>query len=172
LPSTFRLTAPEYNLPVESRFATILAAGAVTWSVVLLAAPLAVHRGGWVSTAAVLVYQASSRICHQKPDRSFHLAGVQLPVCARCIGLYVSAAVSSLAAWAGQRRRVAIPRDSRRILLLAALPTALTVVMELAGLWHTTNVIRMLSALPLGGAAGWIFVRTLRAEARHPAPGR
>jgi uncharacterized membrane protein len=168
----FGFEAAEYNLRVESRFATTLAAGALIWSVVLLAAPLAVHRGGWASSAALVVYHASSRICHQRPERSFHLAGVQLPVCARCIGLYVSAAVLSLAACAGQRRRVAMPRESRRILLFAAVPTALTVGMELAGLWHTTNIVRALSALPLGGAAGWIFVRTLRAEARRRAPAR
>ena len=35
----------------------------------------------------------SSRICHQRPERSFAIAGIQMPVCARCSGLYVSGAL-------------------------------------------------------------------------------
>ncbi len=29
------------------------------------------------------------RICHQRPERSFFVNGSQLPICARCIGLYL-----------------------------------------------------------------------------------
>jgi uncharacterized membrane protein len=32
-------------------------------------------------------------ICHQIPDRSFHLAGHRLPLCARCTGTYLGVAV-------------------------------------------------------------------------------
>jgi uncharacterized membrane protein len=32
-------------------------------------------------------------ICHQIPDRSFHMAGHRLPLCARCTGTYLGAAV-------------------------------------------------------------------------------
>jgi len=33
-------------------------------------------------------------ICHRIPDRSFHLAGQQLPLCARCTGTYLGVAVA------------------------------------------------------------------------------
>ena len=46
---------------------------------------------------------AAGRVCHQRPERSFHVAGVQLPVCARCTGLYVSGAAGALAALARLR---------------------------------------------------------------------
>ena len=151
---------------MESRFAATLAAGAVVWSVTLLVAPLALHSGGAAAAAATMVYGASSRICHQRPERSFHLAGVALPVCARCTGLYLSAAASSLVACAaGLPRRIRSPRVTRSVLLVSAVPTALTVAIELAGLAHTTNIVRTISALPLGATAGWIFVQRLRAEA-------
>lgn len=29
-------------------------------------------------------------ICHQKPERSLYIAGVQLPLCARCTGIYAA----------------------------------------------------------------------------------
>ena len=32
-------------------------------------------------------------ICHQIPDRSFHIAGRQLPLCARCTGTYIGVAI-------------------------------------------------------------------------------
>ncbi|WP_020404392.1 DUF2085 domain-containing protein [Gracilimonas tropica] len=33
-------------------------------------------------------YQVFDRICHQDPARSFQLAGVQMAVCSRCLGIY------------------------------------------------------------------------------------
>ena len=149
---------------MERRLAATLTAGALLWAVALFLAPLTVDAGGWLAAPAGLVYEIARRICHQRPERSFHLAGVQLPVCARCAGLYVSGAAAALAAWIGRGREGSA--DTTRILLgLAAGPTAVTVAMELAGLAHPGNVARACSALPLGAAAGWIFVRSLRAEA-------
>ncbi|MEO7133716.1 MAG: DUF2085 domain-containing protein, partial [Vicinamibacterales bacterium] len=45
-----------------------------------------------------MIFLAGSVICHQLPERSFFWAGQQLPVCARCTGLYVSGAFG-LIAW-------------------------------------------------------------------------
>jgi uncharacterized membrane protein len=130
----------------------------------LLLAPFALQGGPGVSTAAVFLYHGASLICHQRPERSFHLAAVQLPVCARCTGLYMSGAAGALVAWAGWQRP-AVPRGTRTILIVLAMPTALTFAAELVGLAHPSNTVRAVAALPLGAAAGWIFVRSLRAEA-------
>ena len=71
-----------------------LTCAAVTWLTLLVAAPVAMSRGR-LPGLTLAVYQAGSLVCHQRPERSFHLAGVQLPVCARCFGLYLSGAVRS-----------------------------------------------------------------------------
>jgi uncharacterized membrane protein len=131
----------------------------------VFAAPIALQSGPAWSTAAAFLYQGASLICHQRPERSFHLAGVQLPVCARCAGLYVSGAAAALAACSGRRRLTLAPRATRAVFAVAAVPTALTLAIEFAGLVHPSNSVRALAALPLGAAAGWIFVRSLRAEA-------
>jgi uncharacterized membrane protein len=149
---------------VESKLAVTLTAGALLWAAALLLAPFALHASSSSSAAAAVLYEMASRICHQRPERSFHLAGVQLPVCARCIGLYVSGAAAALAASIGPGA-VGSAVTTRNLLLLAAVPTAATVGIEIAGFAHTTNIVRALSALPLGAAAGWIFIRSLRAEA-------
>ncbi len=123
-------------------------------------------------SAAVLVYDASGRICHQRSNRSFHVAGVQLPVCARCTGLYVSGAAGALVAWLGWRRRLNAPRHTRAVLVAAAIPTALTFSLEWLGLAHPSSMVRAICAVPLGVSAGWVFVRSLRAErASSPSTG-
>jgi uncharacterized membrane protein len=153
--------------------AVLLTAGAVAWTAMLFIAPLALAgTHPRLLPAAVLLYDGAGRICHQRSHRSFHLAGVQQPVCARCTGLYVSGAAGALAAWIGWRRRIPAPRRTRALLAAAALPTVLTVSLELVGLAHPSNPIRALSALPLGAAAGWVFVRSLRAETAAAASER
>ena len=138
-----------------------LAAAAFFWLAMLVIAPYAVSSGE-APVAGALIYRAGAVVCHQRADRSFHLAGLQLPVCARCTGLYASGAVAALAAWMGFP---VLPRRTRLMLLLAALPTAITVALEWWGVAQFSNSTRALASVPLGGAAAWIFVRTLRAEA-------
>jgi uncharacterized membrane protein len=130
---------------------------------VIVAAPYAVrsHHAALVAAAAI-VYQGAGLICHQRPERSFHLAGVQLPVCGRCLGLYLSGALGAVIAWFASRGGTV--GHGRLALFLASIPTALTVSLEFIGLIHPTNLVRALSALPLGAAAAWIFVTSLRAE--------
>ena len=146
--------------------AVALTIAAFAWCVTLIAAPyaLASDHPRLVSAAAT-VYSAAGLICHQRDARSFHLAATQLPVCGRCSGLYFSGALGALLAWAASKQ----PRSvswTRRLLLWAAAPTALSLVLEFSGLAHPSNLGRALCALPLGGAAGWIFVHSLRSDSQ------
>lgn len=148
---------------MQKPLALALTVGACLWTVVLVVTPYAAaSRNHFLVAAAAFVYQGAGLICHQRPERSFHLAGVQVPVCGRCLGLYVSGALGALAAWTAAAR---VPRRVRLALIVAAVPTALTFALELAGLAQPGNWGRALSALPLGAAAGWTFVVSLRAEA-------
>ena len=148
-------------------FAVVLTATALLWLGVLIAAPLIAARVG-TSPALGAVYSAAGLICHQRPARSFSIAGRQLPVCARCFGLYAAGAVAAVAAhfWADGRIRGGT-RAVQFALALAAAPTASTVLLEWAGLAVPSNAGRAAAAVPLGAAAGWIFVRLLADD--HPA---
>ena len=144
--------------------AAVLTIGALAWSATLFLAPFALTSSHpRLVTAAAAVYSGAGLICHQRAERSFHLAGVQQPVCARCAGLYVSGAAGAIVAALWRRPRV--PRGTRSVLALTAVPTALTVALEFAGLVHPSNTTRALCALPLGGAGAWVFIQSLRAEA-------
>ena len=136
-----------------------------------------------LATAAV-VYMLSARVCHQRPERSFRVAGQAMPVCGRCTGLYVSGALGLLASVAVRRRRARPGRHGwpraagggfgvrwpasldRRAgwLALAAVPALATWTLEVAGLWDPGTALRAIAALPLGAAAGWFVGRTLRSS--------
>jgi uncharacterized membrane protein len=148
-----------------------LTIAAVLWLVTLFAAPYALMSGNpRLVSAAAMVYSGAGLICHQRAARSFHLAGVQLPVCGRCTGFYLSGACGALLAWIVSRRP-RVPSNTRRILLLASIPTAISVVLEWSGVLDPSNIGRALCALPLGATAAWIFVQSLRAEAQvHRLP--
>jgi hypothetical protein len=155
---------------------------------------------------AVAVYAVGSVVCHQLPERSFHLWGRQLPVCARCTGIYAGAALAVMFRWGKSvfqdpRRRLVAqafrPANSRRAALkgcattetetsklqpsadvtararrlqpsvtalLAALPTAATLVFE----WTTgvtpANWIRAAAGVILGGAVALLVARELAAN--------
>jgi uncharacterized membrane protein len=146
---------------VNVLFAGGLTVAAVLWVIALVSAPAALSHDT-LGGAVAYLYAAGSQICHQRPERSFALADMQLPVCARCFGLYFSGALGAVAVWLSARR----PRPHARLLLaLAALPTGVTWALESAGLAGFSNLTRAAAALPLGAAAGWVFVQMLRYDA-------
>ena len=154
--------------------AWVLAGGAAIWAVLLPLAALAAHApaGSPLSVFALAIYGFGGVICHQRPERSFEVWSTQLPVCARCTGIYVGAAMGAFAAsvrfnsdTTGERGARSIARhQGPRVALAAALaPAALTLVYE----WTTgdtpSNPIRALTGIVLGVVAAWIVVReTLR----------
>ncbi len=52
-------------------------------------------------------------ICHQIPERSFHIHGEQLPLCARCTGIYMGAMTGFTLMWLMGRKRAASPPPTR-----------------------------------------------------------
>lgn len=48
-------------------------------------------------------------ICHQIPERSFHIAGHQLPLCARCTGIYMGALTGFVLMTLWRRRAASLP---------------------------------------------------------------
>jgi uncharacterized membrane protein len=140
------------------------------WVAAVIAAPLALaspHPP--IARGAVLVYAAGRLVCHQRPERSFHLHGRQLAVCARCTGLYLSALAGGVFALALGAAALSASR-ARVWLGIAALPTLVTLGLELAGIAYPSNTIRMLSAFPLGAVTAWVVIGSLRDPASSRSP--
>ncbi|HEY2434127.1 MAG TPA: DUF2085 domain-containing protein [Vicinamibacterales bacterium] len=122
-------------------------------------AQLALAVAAWAWVAAIvfvpgLVFPVGRFICHQRPERSFFFHGRQLAVCARCTGLYFGAAGVVPLAWLAAAQLQS--GRARWLLILAALPTAVTWAIEFAGLAPVSNLVRCVAALPMGAAAAWL----------------
>jgi len=117
------------------------------------------------------IFALGAVICHQIPERSFFWDGHQLPVCARCTGLYASGAVGFIGwfalKWVRRRRPMPLrPEAALRWIALAALPTALSWSSGALGLWDGTNITRALLAIPLGASAGAIVAAVAAKDLR------
>lgn len=71
------------NFQNRTLFFAVLASGGL-----LVIAALGPGLFGSSSTFHAWQYQVFEVICHQDPARSYYLSGVQMAVCARCLGIY------------------------------------------------------------------------------------
>jgi uncharacterized membrane protein len=117
------------------------------------------------------IFAIGGVVCHQIPERSFFIDAHQLPVCARCTGLYLSAAAGFLG-WIGLKvtrgwRPIAVaPRDAVKALAMAAVPTAVSLAAGTLGLWDGANMVRAVLAIPLGASAGAIVAAVAAKDLR------
>ncbi len=162
--------------PAASSLRAAFIAASVAWALLLLAAPFAAshpHASPLASALILGVYGIGSLVCHQLPERSYHVWTAQMPVCARCAGIYFGAvlgvAVAAVArgfepsVWRVQpsgwrsAQRLALRRP-RVALALAVVPTLLTLVYE----WTTgdmpSHAIRAAAGVPIGVVVAWLVV--------------
>jgi hypothetical protein len=133
---------------------------AIGWAVAL---PIATwiaagpHRAWPSSVFAFMVYRIGSVLCHQAPDRSFQLWAMQMPVCARCTGIYVGAAAAVLVAASARSRWLPGPAG-RAVIIAAVLPSLATVAFE----WVTgdtpSGLVRAVAGAPIGAVVAWLIV--------------
>jgi uncharacterized membrane protein len=144
-----------------------VAAGALGWTMWLCLTPVVASGDASTATltAVAATYRAGAVICHQQPARSFHLGSAQVPVCARCLGLYAGGAIGAAiaAAWfvrrAGRPTPRSVSRDRvRRWVCAAAAPTAVLWAAEHLGGADVSNALRCAGAGPLGAAVGVIVI--------------
>jgi len=151
-------------------------AAAVSWAALLVAAPFLAsraHASALASALIVGVYGIGSLICHQLPERSYHLWGAQMPVCARCAGIYVGAVLGAggarslriLGARALQpsdgggrsAERLALGRPGI-LLLLAVTPSLATLAYEWTTGQMPSHAVRAAAGVPIGLVVAWLVV--------------
>jgi uncharacterized membrane protein len=142
--------------------APILWIAAVFGALVIASQPSA---GVALYVLSAVVYEAGSLVCHQLSNRSFHAWGAQMPVCARCTGLYVGAAVAALAATRMDRSAQRQVWDrARELLLIGAAPTVLTLAYEWLSGVTPGNWLRAAAGFPLGAIVMLIVVAATASE--------
>lgn len=131
---------------------TIIALAVV---VLIIAAPIAQSTGHPAFAASI--YKTFSYLCHQIPERSFHLAGNKFAVCSRCTGLYCGFSVAALVyPLARSLKRTETPRIVW--LILAAAPLAIDFSLTYFGIWSNTHFSRFSTGAVLGATAVFYIV--------------
>jgi uncharacterized membrane protein len=136
-----------------------VAVAAVLWA---LSLPLAAYgasgrlAGSRGYPLAAAVYSIGAVVCHQNPDRSFTLWAAQMPVCARCTGIYFGAALAGLfvagTRVAGRTRSVG-SHALRMALVIALLVNGLTLAFEWVAGRAPGHAVRALAGALLGASA-------------------
>jgi uncharacterized membrane protein len=135
----------------------------------VVAEPLLLARG-YVQAAAV-IHRAFGVLCHQIPERSFHLDNHPLAVCARCTGIYAGFALSVLCyPLVRSLRRVETP--GRLWLVLACVPMAIDVGLDYFGIWTNTHFSRLVTGAIFGAVCALFIVPGFLDLERQISEGR
>ena len=91
------------------------------------------------------------KICHQRPDRSFFIFGKKLPLCARCLGLYLSFFIGVIIAifninWLINFKAYQIIL----FLVICIIPLLIDGFTQLHKLRKSNNVLRLITGLITG----------------------
>ena len=116
-----------------------------TLGLVAIATPFFLHS---IPMLGFALQRGFALVCHQQPERSFFWFGGSVAVCARCLGIYLGAAVGLLKC---VPRRVAM-----QLLMVTVTVNAIDWVAELAGLHGNWMLVRFALGVALGTAAAMV----------------
>ena len=91
-----------------------------------------------------------SPLCHQNPTRSFYINGVQMAVCTRCFGIYLSLFIGSII-FPLLSRIVKLEFKGGKVLLaISVLIIIIDFLGNALGLWTNTDISRLITGVFLG----------------------
>ena len=98
-------------------------------------------------------------VCHQIPERSLWTGGDYLPVCARCVGVYLGMYIGySILLF---RNKQAIGPPHLFVSLFLTSPLIVDGVGQFFGLWTSTNDLRLITGLFFGTAISPLLIYLL-----------
>jgi len=121
----------------------------------IIAAPVA--RATGYTAFASAIYKTFSYVCHQMPERSFHLGRYKFGVCSRCTGVYSGLALATLV-YPLTRSLKRPDTPSILWLILSAVPLAIDFSLGYFGIWHNTHLSRFITGALLGSVAVFYIV--------------
>ena len=141
--------------------------------------------GSWILGASALAAWGSAAgagagwrlpfrlLCHGLPARSLELFGAEMPICARCTGIYLGLlsglVVFLVHAMAGAAAgRFSALRFTGLWLLIWVAPLAIDGLTQATGMRESTNTLRMATGLAAGMAFGlWVLSEVEHHEAHN-----
>lgn len=131
---------------------------ALTWIALIVFAPLA--KANNLASFSNPLYAFFSYVCHQIPERSFHVQEFPFAVCSRCFGFYFGF-LFGLGIYPFFRSLDDIEPFPRFWLFLAIIPTGVDWSLGFFGIWENTHVSRSLTGALLGFACAFFIVPAL-----------
>ncbi len=130
----------------------------LVWVLLIVGLPVA-KANGFVAISSPLYYFFSF-ICHQIPQRSFHIAGEQFAVCSRCFGVYFGL-LFGFAIYPLWRNIDEIEPLPRFWLFLSLIPISVDWSLTFFGIWENTHLSRFLTGMIVGLACSTFIVPAL-----------
>lgn len=127
----------------------------LVWVLLIIAAPIA-RANGFAGSSASL-YHFFSFICHQMPERSFHIAGEQFGVCSRCFGVYFGL-VAGFVVYPLWRNIAEVEPLPRLWLFASMIPIGIDWSLTVFGVWENNHFSRFTTGLILGVACSTYIV--------------
>ena len=128
------------------------------WVFVILLAPVAKANG--FDGISAPIYRFFSYICHQMPERSFHVENHPFAVCSRCFGVYFGLFFGFLI-YPFVRKIEDIEPLPRVWLFLAMIPIGVDWSLGAFDIWENTHLSRFITGLILGAACAIYIVPAL-----------
>jgi uncharacterized membrane protein len=152
--SIFSYLLPKFFMRPNTPY-RLLIVFVVLWCIPILLPPVLNAVGAGSLSPAL--YQFFSRICHQDENRSIHLLGYPLGVCARCSAIYFGFFIGTIATgfWRFNRK------NFRMLFILILLPRALDVLLDALGMHQTTMLTRIITGLIFGIGSGMLLTPLL-----------
>lgn len=136
----------------------------IVWVLAIVSPPL-LGANGEASVAAPF-YRFYSFICHQIPERSFHILGHQFAVCSRCFGVYFGL-LAGLVVYPLLRGVDNIEPLPRFWLFASMVPIGIDWSLGVFGIWDNNHASRFITGLILGFACAIYIVPALVEIARN-----
>lgn len=142
-----------------------MSAGALLWAAALpTAAASAASTNTLAVAVATVVYGVGHVICHQLPERSFMWGGMAWPVCARCVGIYMGAAIGVVWAVIAGRESILPTSTVRSRLAASVAPALVSILYE----WSTgripSNAWRAWTGVPMGLVLMILLTQFIRSD--------
>jgi uncharacterized membrane protein len=131
----------------------------------------------WILSAA---HWFGSAVCDQLPTHSYQFAGVVLPLCARCTGLYLGALLTMIFHTWRHPRAVGLPRPWMLVVLVLfffawvgdGMNSFLSAIPSIPHLYPPSNLLRLITGTVMGitiGSLVFVMFNSLVWRASDPA---
>lgn len=102
-----------------------------------------------------------SAVCHQLPSRSYHVNGISLAVCHRCMGIYYATAAGAIIFLLMRNRPRILSSKAGAIIVASLIPLGIDWLIDVIGWWSNTPYSRFATGALFGSAAGIYYTKAL-----------